>query len=234
MPAEQIATNLALINWTLLTGLAVGSFAVVVLARLATPATKGYLAFTAFCAACHGLDGNPPEGLPYPRIAGQSERYISQQLALFKSGERNTGLAAAMIPFATPLSPQDMRDLGAFFATKSPGAGIADDGLVTASFSNGETAALGKVAVATFVNMPGLRQEGNSYWEATGKSGAAKFGTANQGAFGAIRSSTIEGSNVDITEELVQLIAAQRNFQANAKALDTSSQISQTIFNIRS
>ncbi|MDH7452174.1 c-type cytochrome [Luteimonas composti] len=82
------------------------------------------------CAACHGLDGNPPEGLPYPRIAGQSERYISQQLALFKSGERNTGLAAAMIPFATPLSPQDMRDLGAFFATKSPGAGIADDGLV--------------------------------------------------------------------------------------------------------
>jgi hypothetical protein len=55
VPAEQIATNLALINWTLLTGLAVGSFAVVVLARLATPATKGYLAFTALCAAGFGL-----------------------------------------------------------------------------------------------------------------------------------------------------------------------------------
>ncbi len=55
MPAEQIATNLALINWTLLTGLAVGSFAVVVLARLATPATKGFLAFTALCAAGFGL-----------------------------------------------------------------------------------------------------------------------------------------------------------------------------------
>ena len=55
MPAEQIATNLALINWTLLTGLAVGSFAVVVLARLATPATKGYLAFTAACAAGFGV-----------------------------------------------------------------------------------------------------------------------------------------------------------------------------------
>ncbi|WP_202843744.1 c-type cytochrome [Luteimonas saliphila] len=82
------------------------------------------------CAACHGLDGNPPEGLPYPRIAGQSERYVAQQLALFKSGERNTGLAAAMIPFAAPLSAQDMRDLGAFFATKSAGAGIADDAVV--------------------------------------------------------------------------------------------------------
>ena len=55
MPAEQIATNLALINWTLLTGLAVGSFAVVAFARLATPATKGYLAFTAACAAGFGV-----------------------------------------------------------------------------------------------------------------------------------------------------------------------------------
>ena len=82
------------------------------------------------CAACHGLDGNPPDGMPYPRLAGQSERYVAQQLALFKSGERNTGMAPVMIPFATPLSPQDMRDLGAFFATKSPGAGIADDSVV--------------------------------------------------------------------------------------------------------
>jgi len=79
------------------------------------------------CAACHGLDGNPPEGLPYPRIAGQSERYVAHQLALFKSGERNTGLAPAMIPFATPLSAQDMRDVGAYFATQAAAAGIADD-----------------------------------------------------------------------------------------------------------
>lgn len=84
----------------------------------------------AACAACHGLDGNPPAGLPYPRIAGQSERYIAHQLALFKSGERNTGLAPAMIPFAVALSPQDMRDVGAFFATKVASAGIADDALV--------------------------------------------------------------------------------------------------------
>ena len=82
------------------------------------------------CAACHGLDGNPPAGLPYPRIAGQSERYAAHQLALFKSGERTTGLAPAMVPFAVALSPQDMRDVGAFFATKVASAGIADDALV--------------------------------------------------------------------------------------------------------
>ncbi|WP_027072114.1 c-type cytochrome [Luteimonas sp. J29] len=82
------------------------------------------------CAACHGLDGNPADGLPYPRIAGQSERYIAQQLALFKSGERNSGQAPVMVPFAAPLSPQDMRDLGAYFATKAAGAGLADDTVV--------------------------------------------------------------------------------------------------------
>jgi len=148
----------------------------------------------------------------------------SQPLSIDYTGSSQSGSI-----FSVASRTQDGKSVGLL-----SGVSVGDDGLVTASFSNGETAALGKVAVATFVNMPGLRQEGNSYWEATGKSGAAKFGTANQGAYGAIRSSTIEGSNVDITEELVNLIAAQRDFQANAKALDTSSQISQTIFNIRS
>ncbi len=149
---------------------------------------------------------------------------ISQPLTVDYRGSSQSGSI-----FSVNSRTQDGKAVGLL-----SGVSVGEDGLITASFSNGETAALGKVAVATFVNMPGLRQEGNSYWEATGMSGAAKFGTANEGAYGAIRSSTIEGSNVDITEELVNLIAAQRNFQANAKALDTSSQISQTIFNIRS
>ncbi|VXC15869.1 Cytochrome C [Luteimonas sp. 9C] len=82
------------------------------------------------CAACHGLDGNA-EADPslYPRIAGQSERYLARQLALFKSGER---VNAIMQPFAMPLSAQDMRDLGAHFAQQTSGAGIADDAVVEA------------------------------------------------------------------------------------------------------
>src|SRR5688500_13517733 len=83
------------------------------------------------CAACHGLDGNPTDP-QYPRIAGQPERYVAQQLALFKNGERNTGMAAVMQPFAAALSAQDMRDLGAYFATQKAGAGVADDGVITA------------------------------------------------------------------------------------------------------
>lgn len=78
------------------------------------------------CAACHGLDGNALQQNA-PRIAGMPERYIARQLALFKHGERTTGLAALMAPYAAPLSNQDMRDLGAWFATQSAGAGVADD-----------------------------------------------------------------------------------------------------------
>ena len=81
------------------------------------------------CAACHGLDGNAVDP-QYPRIAGHSERYIAAQLALYKSGERNTGMASVMTAFAAPLSAQDMRDLGAHFAAQKAGAGIADDTVI--------------------------------------------------------------------------------------------------------
>ena len=76
------------------------------------------------CVACHALDGNGTDPTLYPRLAGQSERYISRQLALFKSGERVNGV---MMAFATALSAQDMRDIGAYYATQKSGAGIADD-----------------------------------------------------------------------------------------------------------
>jgi len=82
------------------------------------------------CAACHGLDGNPTD-LQYPRLAGMPERYVAEQLALFKTEERNGGMAAVMIPMAKPLSAQDMRDLGAYFARQTAGAGIADDTLIS-------------------------------------------------------------------------------------------------------
>ena len=78
------------------------------------------------CAACHGLDGNPTDP-QYPRLAGMPERYVAQQLALFKSGQRNTGMAAVMMPMAAPLGAQDMRDLGAYFSQQKAGAGIGDD-----------------------------------------------------------------------------------------------------------
>ncbi|KLA95645.1 c-type cytochrome [Xanthomonas hortorum] len=71
----------------------------------------------AACAACHGPDGNPAVAM-YPRIAGQTERYVAHQVALIASGERNSGMSAVMVPFVKDLTAQDMRDLGAYFATQ--------------------------------------------------------------------------------------------------------------------
>ena len=80
------------------------------------------------CAACHGVDGNPSDP-QYPRIAGQAERYTARQIALIASGQRG-GTAVAMMPFVQGLTPQDMRDIGAYFATQKAGAGLADDTVI--------------------------------------------------------------------------------------------------------
>lgn len=90
----------------------------------------------AVCAGCHGVDGNAMLQNA-PRIAGMPERYIAEQLELFKTGQRTSGLAGVMMPFASMLSPQDMRDVGAWFAAQTPGAGVADDTLITSGPNKG-------------------------------------------------------------------------------------------------
>ncbi len=111
---------------------------------------------------------------------------------------------------------------------------IAEDGLITASFTDGSTQALGKLMLANFSNPGGLRQHGDGRWTVTGDSGPAQIGEAGSDAFGRIQSGALERANVDITEELVALIAAQRNFQANAKAIETANSMDQSIINMRS
>ena len=80
------------------------------------------------CAACHGADGNPTDP-QYPRIAGQGERYTAHQIALIATGQRG-GTAVAMVPFVQNLTAQDMRDIGAYYATQKGGAGLADDSVI--------------------------------------------------------------------------------------------------------
>lgn len=157
--------------------------------------------------------------LEFPDDGAGTPRTVSLDLA---------GSTAGKNAFSIAGRTQDGKPLGEF-------AGITVDsaGLMTASYSNGDSLKLGRVALANFTNPTGLKQTGSSYWSATGLSGTPIWGSADENGFGKLMSGTVEGSNVDITEELVELISAQRNFQANAKALDTSSQISQTIFNIR-
>jgi flagellar hook-basal body protein len=113
------------------------------------------------------------------------------------------------------------------------GVNIGDDGLVVASYSNGSQKSLGKIILANFATPKGLRQVGDTSYYATSVSGEATYGEPGSAVFGTIRAGARERSNVDLTAELVDLITAQRNFQANAKAIETSSSLTQTIIQIR-
>jgi flagellar hook protein FlgE len=107
------------------------------------------------------------------------------------------------------------------------------DGVVQARFTNGRSVALGQVAIAQFASVDGLQTLGDTSWGETFASGSALLSAAGTGGLGSIQSGALEGSNVDVTQQLVNMITAQRNFQANAKMISTADALSQTIINIR-
>jgi flagellar hook protein FlgE len=113
------------------------------------------------------------------------------------------------------------------------GIDIDSSGIVQARFTNGRSNALGQIAMVNFANPQGLQQLGDTSWAETFASGQALRGEAGQSGFGLIQAGALEASNVDITEQLVNMITAQRNFQANAQMISTADQITQTIINIR-
>jgi len=131
-------------------------------------------------------------------------------------------------PFAVLSQSQDGKPEG-----EMVGVSIGDDGLVNASYSNGSQKSLGKIVLVNFTNPSGLRQIGGSSYYSSSSSGTAKYGEAGGAGFGTIRAGATERANVDLTQELVDLITEQRNFQASAKAIETSSSLTQTITNIR-
>jgi len=113
------------------------------------------------------------------------------------------------------------------------GIDIATDGLIRATYSNGTSEPLARIALVGFANNQGLTQVGNSSWKESISSGEALAGEAGTGTFGTINSSALEQSNVNLTSELIDLISAQRNFQANSRALEVDNQLNQTILQIR-
>jgi len=114
------------------------------------------------------------------------------------------------------------------------GITIGNDGLVSASFSNGSQKSLAKILLANFSSPTGLRQTGDSTFLSTAASGPAVLGNPGSAGFGTLRAGATERANVDLTQELVDLITAQRNFQANAKAIETSTTMTSAIINLRS
>jgi flagellar hook protein FlgE len=184
-----------------------------------------------------GVDGTPTT-LQYT-ASGLLQAPAGGQLA-FPAFNTTTGSAPMQVTVDVSRSTQ----FGGNFAVNSVsqdgyttgrliGIDISDTGVVNARFTNGNSQPLGQIAIANFANPQGLQQLGNTQWAETFGSGQALRGQAGNSGFGLVQSGALEGANVDITEQLVQMITAQRNFQANAQMIQTADSITQTIINMR-
>jgi flagellar hook protein FlgE len=110
---------------------------------------------------------------------------------------------------------------------------IAEDGIVQGRYSNGQAMTLGQVVLANFANPQGLKAVGDNKWEETGASGLPLVGSPQTGTLGSLLSAAVEDSNIDLTQELVNMITAQRVYQANAQTIKTVDQTVQTLVNLR-
>jgi len=120
-----------------------------------------------------------------------------------------------------------------FTSGRLSGVDVDNTGVVFARFTNGQSEPLGKVAMARFNNNQGLRQIGDTSWAESFASGDVQLGEAGTSSYGLIQSGALENSNVDLASQLVNLITAQRNFQANAQVITTADAITQSVINIR-
>ena len=107
------------------------------------------------------------------------------------------------------------------------------DGTIVGRYTNGQSKTLGQVVLANFVNPNGLQSLGGNAWVESADSGVPLIGTPNTGSMGVLQSSAVEDSNVDLTAELVNMITAQRVYQANAQTIKTQDQVLQTLVNLR-
>ena len=191
---------------------------------------------------------NPPENMVedyYPLYIDEGEltfdktgKLVSpKNLVHYEKQEEGFSIAldvdfSSSTQLAQPFSVLTVEQDG-FTSGRLDGIEIDSSGTIRANYTNGQNNPLGKIVVANFNNQNGLKQIGNATYTETAVSGPAQVGEAGSEGFGTILSGSLERSNVDITEELVNLITAQRNFQASAKAIETTTGLTQTIINIR-
>ncbi len=120
-----------------------------------------------------------------------------------------------------------------FTSGRLAGFNTGSDGTIVGRYTNGQSKVLGQVVLANFVNPNGLQSLGGNAWAESATSGASLIGTPNTGSLGVLQSSAVEDSNVDLTAELVNMITAQRVYQANAQTIKTQDQVLQTLVNLR-
>jgi flagellar hook protein FlgE len=110
---------------------------------------------------------------------------------------------------------------------------VDQDGTIFGNYSNGQSKPLAMVAIANFRNQQGLSPVGDAAWVQTAAAGEVIIGQAGTSSLGVVQSGTLEVSNVELTEQLVNMISAQRDFQANSQVISTNDEMTQTILNLR-
>ncbi|GAA4082573.1 flagellar hook protein FlgE [Zhongshania borealis] len=171
--------------------------------------------------------------------AGVLQTPASGQIT-YPAFDPGTGSADMNLSFDFTSSTQYGADFGVnslqqdgFTTGRLTGIEVDSSGVVSARYTNGQATQLGKVAMAIFTNPNGLQQQGDTSWAETFASGSPRIGEGGTSNFGLLQSGALESSNVDLTEQLVEMITAQRNFQANAQMISTADQVTQAIINIR-
>jgi flagellar hook protein FlgE len=152
--------------------------------------------------------------------------------------------AATPLAFPITFPVSDMTQFGVNFSVSQlqqdgfttgrlAGFSIGDDGVILGRYTNGQTRAQGQIVLANFINPQGLVALGGNEWAETSQSGQPLVSTPGSGNLGTLQAGALEEANVDLTEELVKMITAQRVYQANAQTIRTQDQVMQTIVNLR-
>jgi len=134
--------------------------------------------------------------------------------------------------FGSAFGVNDLTQDG-FTSGRLSGLTVANNGIIVGNYTNGQTRNLGQVVTADFRNPQGLAPLGNNLWQETANSGLPIVGAPTTGSLGSLQSSAVEDSNVDLTAELVNMITAQRDYQANAQTIKTQDAVLQTLVNLR-
>jgi|SRR5690554_3676313 len=151
------------------------------------------------------------------------------------NGDPNSHFAidvSRLTQYGSAFAVNDMQQDG-FTTGRMSGLDVNNDGVIFARYTNGQSKVIAQVALATFKDTDGLASVGDTTWVETYLSGQPLIGTPGMAALGSIQANALEESNVDLSDQLVNLIIAQRNYQANAKTIETANAVTQTIINLR-
>jgi flagellar hook protein FlgE len=187
------------------------------------------------------IDGNAVGGAQTLQYSGTGE-LLTPANGLVALPDYDPGNGAN--PIAIELDVGDSTQYGERFGVASltqdgystgrlTGIEVSAEGVVSANYTNGVSSPLGQVAMTNFANPQGLQPLGDNAWAESFESGQPRRGQAGTADFGSVQGGALEASNVDLTAQLVNMITAQRNFQANAQMISTQDQITQTVINIR-